>query len=71
VHPTIEVGRDWTNEKLERSIEPTPLVDRPIYPKAIRGRDASTLKRKPGRLDHHHFAVPSSSSSPFPRPREP
>ena len=46
VHPTIEAGRDWTNEKLDPSIEATSRVRRRIAAQVIRGRDGSTMKRK-------------------------
>jgi phage terminase large subunit GpA-like protein len=46
VHPTIEAGRDWTNEKLDPTIESTPRAKRKIAEHVIRGRGGSTLKRK-------------------------
>lgn len=46
VHPTIEAGRDWTNEKLDPTIEATPRAKRKIAEHVVRGRGGSTLKRK-------------------------
>lgn len=46
VHPTIEAGRDWTNEKLDPTIEATPRIKRKVAEHVIRGKGGSTLKRK-------------------------
>lgn len=46
VHPTIEAGQDWVNEKFDPTIESTPRAARKIAAYVERGRGGSTLKRK-------------------------
>lgn len=46
VHPTIESGRDWVEEKFEPTIQATRALRRKISSEIVRGRKGSTLKRK-------------------------
>lgn len=46
VHPTIEAGMDWVNEKFDLAIESTPRAKRKIAAHVERGRGGSTVKRK-------------------------
>lgn len=46
VHPTIEAGREWTNDKFDPAVESTPRAKRKIAEHVVRGKGGSTLKRK-------------------------
>jgi len=40
VHPTIEAGREWTNDKFDPAVESTPRAKRKIAEHVVRGKAA-------------------------------